>query len=41
MTVQTPSGMPHHRYTSYVDTFPVGLPDRTWPDRVIRESPIW
>ena len=30
--------MNHQKYTSYP---PVGLKDRTWPDKVITEAPIW
>ena len=32
------SPMPVHKYRAYP---PVGLPDRTWPDRVITQAPIW
>src|ERR1700709_160508 len=35
---QQPSGMPVHRYPAYV---PVGLTDRTWPDKVITVAPRW
>ena len=35
---QQPSGMPTHRYPAFV---PVGLTDRTWPDKVITEAPRW
>ncbi|MBX3195060.1 MAG: 2-isopropylmalate synthase [Microbacteriaceae bacterium] len=38
---QRPSGMPIHRYTPYAQQFEVALPDRTWPDRVISEAPVW
>src|SRR4051812_8759750 len=38
---QQPSGMPIHRYRSYSEAFPTQLADRTWPDRVITEAPIW
>jgi 2-isopropylmalate synthase len=35
---QQPSRMPIHRYPAFV---PVGLTDRTWPDKVITEAPRW
>ncbi len=35
---QKPSGMPIHRYTPFP---PVGLTDRTWPDKVITAAPRW
>src|SRR3712207_2959791 len=35
---QQPSAMPVHRYPAYV---PVGLTDRTWPDKVITQAPRW
>src|SRR5882757_882352 len=35
---QQPSGMPIHRYPAYI---PVGLTDRTWPDKVITAAPRW
>src|SRR5947208_12964976 len=35
---QRPSGMPVHRYPAYP---PVGLTDRTWPDKVITAAPRW
>jgi 2-isopropylmalate synthase len=35
---QQPSGMPVHRYQPYT---PVGLTDRTWPDKVITQAPRW
>jgi len=35
---QRPSGMPVHRYPAYP---PVGLSDRTWPDKVITAAPRW
>src|SRR5882757_8746406 len=35
---QQPSGMPIHRYPAYT---PVGLTDRTWPDKVITAAPRW
>ena len=30
--------MPHHRYRPYPT---VDLPDRTWPDVVLHQAPIW
>jgi 2-isopropylmalate synthase len=38
---QAPSGMPIHRYRSYSDAFPIDLPDRTWPSKVIAVAPMW
>lgn len=38
---QKPSGLPIHRYTPYSQQFSIALPDRTWPDRVITEAPLW
>ncbi|MDH4160320.1 MAG: 2-isopropylmalate synthase [Actinomycetota bacterium] len=35
---QRPSGMPIHKYRPFP---PVGLTDRTWPDRVADSAPIW
>ena len=32
------STMPFHRYTAFP---PVGLADRTWPDRRIERAPQW
>ncbi len=37
-TNQQPSGMPFARYRPFT---PVGLPDRTWPDRTIAKAPRW
>ncbi|WP_240167722.1 2-isopropylmalate synthase [Streptomyces noursei] len=36
--VQHPSRMPTGKYQPYR---PLGLPDRTWPDRVARQAPLW
>ena len=38
---QKPSSMPFQRYTPYHEQFRVELPDRTWPDKVITEAPMW
>ncbi len=35
---QQPSGMPIHRYPAFT---PIGLTDRTWPDKVITAAPRW
>jgi 2-isopropylmalate synthase len=35
---QQPSGMPIQKYTAFP---PIGLDDRTWPDRVITKAPQW
>ncbi len=35
---QRPSGMPFERYQSFA---PIDLPDRTWPNKVITEAPLW
>ncbi|MDR1150890.1 MAG: 2-isopropylmalate synthase [Bifidobacteriaceae bacterium] len=40
-SVQRPSGMPIHRYVPFLDTNPIVLPDRTWPDRRIVAAPRW
>ena len=37
-TPQQPSRMPVHRYASFP---PVGLSDRTWPERVTTTAPRW
>ncbi len=37
-TAQRPSRMPYSRYTPFP---PVGLTDRTWPDRTIERAPQW
>ena len=38
---QRPSGMPHHRYRPFHEQIAVELPDRTWPDTIITEAPMW
>jgi 2-isopropylmalate synthase len=38
---QKPSGMPIHRYIPFLETNPVSLPDRTWPDQRITAAPRW
>ncbi len=38
---QTPSTMPAHKYRSFVETNPITLPDRTWPDNRITKAPRW
>ena len=38
---QKPSGLPIHRYKPYSHQFATDLPDRTWPDKVITEAPMW
>jgi 2-isopropylmalate synthase len=35
---QQPSAMPIHKYVSFT---PIGLHDRTWPDKVIDRAPLW
>jgi 2-isopropylmalate synthase len=35
---QQPAGMPTHRYPAFT---PVGLHDRTWPNRVATRAPLW
>ncbi len=35
---QQPSGMPIQKYSAFP---PIGLDDRTWPDRVITKAPQW
>ena len=39
--LQRPSGMPAHKYVPYHRDFPIDLPDRTWPGKVITEAPRW
>ncbi len=38
---QAASAMPIHRYRPYTEQFRVELPDRTWPDKVITQPPMW
>ena len=35
---QKPSGMPYERYQPFA---PIDIPDRTWPNKVITEAPLW
>ncbi|MDQ3157159.1 MAG: 2-isopropylmalate synthase [Actinomycetota bacterium] len=35
---QQPSGMPFERYRAFA---PIDIPDRTWPDKTITETPRW
>jgi 2-isopropylmalate synthase len=35
---QKPSGMPFERYTPFAQ---IDLPDRTWPNKVIKQAPRW
>jgi 2-isopropylmalate synthase len=35
---QQPSGMPIHKYAPFT---PIVLPDRTWPEHVITQAPLW
>ena len=35
---QQPSGMPFERYRAFP---PIDIPDRTWPDKTITETPRW
>src|SRR5262252_2188339 len=37
-SAQQPVGMPTHRYPAFV---PVGLTDRSWPDRTATRAPLW
>jgi 2-isopropylmalate synthase len=39
--MQTPSGMPIHRYQPYASQFVTDLPDRTWPSKTIERAPMW
>jgi 2-isopropylmalate synthase len=41
--VPTPatSPMPAHKYRAFLDTNPISLPDRRWPDRRITRAPRW
>lgn len=40
-SIQTPSGMPIAKYRQFLDTNPIYLPDRTWPDKRITKAPRW
>ena len=40
-SAQQPSGMPSKKYQSILDTNPVSLPDRTWPNKRILRAPRW
>ncbi len=41
VTAQRPSGMPFGKYRPALDTNPIDLPDRTWPDQRIVRAPRW
>lgn len=38
---QRPSGMPFYKYRPFLDTNPIALPDRTWPNNRITKAPRW
>lgn len=38
---QKPSPMPFGKYVPFLETTPVVLPDRTWPDKRITRAPRW
>lgn len=38
---QTKSGMPVHKYQPFHEQIQVSLPDRTWPDQIIKQAPRW
>jgi 2-isopropylmalate synthase len=38
---QRPSAMPFERYTPYQQQFPIQLPDRRWPAKVVEKAPRW
>ncbi|WP_300048418.1 2-isopropylmalate synthase [Trueperella sp.] len=40
-THQQPSAMPIGKYRHFLDTNPVSLPDRTWPNNRIAKAPRW
>ena len=40
-TQQQPSAMPIGKYRHFLDTNPVSLPDRTWPNNRITKAPRW
>ncbi|MDO5699993.1 MAG: 2-isopropylmalate synthase [Bowdeniella nasicola] len=40
-TTCQPSTMPVEKYRSFLETNPVSLPDRTWPDARIEKAPRW
>ncbi len=39
ISAQQPSSMPYGLYGTYA--YPAHLPDRTWPDKIISEAPLW
>ena len=38
---QIKSGMPVHKYQPFHEQIQVSLPDRTWPDQIIKQAPRW
>ncbi len=38
---QTASSMPVAKYRPFLETLPIDLPDRTWPDKQIAHAPRW
>src|SRR5690349_7169134 len=38
---QQPSGMPVAKYVPFKGQIPFGLPDRSWPTKVIEKAPRW
>ncbi|OCA93812.1 2-isopropylmalate synthase [Actinobaculum suis] len=38
---QQPSGMPYQKYRPFLETNPVSLPDRLWPNNRITKAPRW
>ena len=42
-SVPTPgsSGMPFAKYRPFLDTNPISLPDRRWPDQRLKKAPRW
>ncbi len=39
--LQKTSPMPFQRYVPFEEQITVSLPDRTWPDKTIRNAPRW
>ncbi len=38
---RSPTAPPQGKYIPYSERFPLKLPDRTWPDKVIDKAPAW
>ncbi len=38
---RSPTAPPQGKYVPYTERFPIKLPDRTWPDKLIEKAPAW